>query len=625
VARASEVAPYVIWDASLAGETYSTAPPEFFGDFYPVPSVPTLLLRVATALHNQPLTLGDIHRQLLSDFPDSVGQWYAQIENVADPRFSNEAVFYGWTIDGQGTVFDSYSRLLASLGIDLVDNYGELSYVSDNNRTLTLVQEDWVSRKYDSETGNEEPFYTYEIMPNSVAPDEVRLMFRDAGRDGEESLAYYRSPLFSETQNSETISTNAVMAFATAQTLAFRLFARTATRGKKYTVRLNYRAFGAVDVGSLIQFKVVDCDRPIWDLATNSISIDRRGWVIERTVTLLVSEIQVDELFNLDVIGYEYLTNSIPNPTILPGDLLSGPDGFPNEILMQGRVVDTPIWDGSTNTLKKYYQAIPLAPNTDVIQPCETSISVLGGTYDVLTNDTPGDLVRTGSLAGGSPILGVVDEKTTLTFNGIASEGLGSVSESLFLSGQGTWIRLGAEVIRAKNLVWTGTQWQASYLLRGLLGTSFAAIAVSLPVTLLSRLKAKDDTAQDLLVTRDIRAYAGVQSIDSSPAKQFTQQGFTAVPYPPTNLGFDLQPNGDRILYWMGHGLSNGSAINGQKPLNIAIGQSYAVTLIGAPGTFASTTQELALTAAQLGSASGFRVKQNGDFNLVSPEVSLAF
>jgi hypothetical protein len=338
-----------------------------------------------------------------------------------------------------------------------------------------------------------------------------------------------------------------------------------------------------------------------------------------------VSEIQIDELFNLDIVGYEYLTNSIPNPVVVSGDLVSGPDGFPNAILMQGRVVDTPIWDGSTNTLKKYYQAIPLAPNTEVIQPCETSISVLGGTYDVLTNDTSGDLVRTGSLAGGLPIRGVIDEKTILTFSGVASEGFGSASEALFLSGQGTWILLGTEVIRARNLVWTGTQWQASYLLRGLLGTPFAAIAVSLPVTLLSKLKTKDDTAQDLLVTRDIRTYAGVQSIDSSPAKPFTQQGFTAVPYTPTNLGSDLQPNGDRILYWMGHGLSNGSAINGQKPLNIAIGQSYTITLIGAPGTFASTTQELTFTAAQLGSATGFRVKQNGDFNLVSPEASLTF
>jgi Putative phage tail protein len=625
VARQSEVAPYIVWDTALAGETYATSPPSIFGDFYPVPSVPTRSLRVARALHNQPLSLNDIHRQLLADFPDSVGQWYEQIEGVTDPRTPSEALFYGWTIDGQGTVFDSYSRLLASLGIDLVDNYGQLNYISDNNRALTLVQDDWVSRKYDDETGDEEPFYTYEIMPNSVAPDEVRLMFRDAGRDGEESLAYYRSPLFSETQNSETISTNAVMAFATAQTLAFRLFARTATRGKKYTVRLNYRAFGAIDVGSLIQFRVVDCDRPIWDLATNSVSVDRRGWVAERVVTLLVSEVQIDELFNLEIVGYEYLTNSVPQPVITPGDLLSGPDGFPNEILMQANVVDTPIWDGSTNTLQKFYQAIPLAPNTEVITPCETAMSTLGGTYVVLDNDTPGDLFRTGSLTGGAPILGVIDEKTILTFSGVASEGFGSVSESLFLSGQGTWIKLGAEVVRAKNLVWTGTQWQASYLMRGLLGTSFASIGVSLPVTLLSKLKSKPDGAQDLAVSRDVRTYAQIQAIDSSPAKQFTQNGFTAAPYPPTNLGNDLQPNGDRILYWMGHGLSNGNAINGQKPLNIAIGQSYTITLIGASGTFTSLTQGLTLTSTQLGAATGFTVRQNGDFNLFSPSVSLSF
>jgi hypothetical protein len=486
-----------------------------------------------------------------------------------------------------------------------------------------LVQDAWVSRKYDSDTGDEDPFYTYEIMPDSVSPDEVRLMFRDAGRDGEESLAYYRSPLFSETQNSETITTNAVMAFATAQTLAFRLFARTATRGKKYTVRLNYRAFGSVDVGSLIQFNVVDCDRPIWDLATNTVSIDRRGWTIERTVTLLVAELQIDELFNLEVVGYEYLLNTVPEPVILPGDLLSGPDGFPNEILMQANVVDTRIWDGSTNTLRKYYQAIPLAPNNEVITPCETSMSTLGATYAVLDNDTPGDLVRTGSLAG-TPVLGVIDEATTLTFSGVSSDGFGSVSEALFLSGQGTWIKVGTEVLRARNVVWTGTNWEASYLLRGLLGTPFAS-GSNLPVTLLSKLRAKNDAAQDLTVTRDVRTYAGIQAIDSSPAKPFTQNGFTAVPYDPTNLGSDLQPNGDRILYWMGHGLSNGNAINGQKPLNIAIGQSYTIALIGFGGLFTSTTQTITLTAAQLGAASGFRVIQNGDFNLMSGLVSKSF
>ena len=148
---------------------------------------------------------------------------------------------------------------------------------------------------------------------------------------------------------------------------------------------------------------------------------------------------------------------------------------------------------------------------------------------------------------------------------------------------------------------------------------------MSLPVTLLSKLKSKDDAAQDLLVTRDVRTYAQIQAIDSSPAKPFTQNGFTAVPYTPTNLGNDLQPNGDRILYWMGHGLSNGNAINGQKPLNIAIGQSYTIALIGASGTFTSTTQSLTLTPAQLGAATGFTVRQNGDFNLFSPIASRSF
>jgi Putative phage tail protein len=615
VARPLEIAPYCVWDEALDGEVYQIEPSTLPGDYYPVPSVQSRLPLLANALHNQPLSLDDITTQLLTDFPESVGQWYSQIENAVDPRATGESLFYGWTIDGQGSVFDSYSRLLASLGIDLVDNYGDLSYVSDNNRTLTQIQEDWISRKYNDETGAEEPFYTYEIMPETVSPDEIRLMFRDAGRDGEESLAYYRSPLFSEAQNSETISTNAVMAFATAQTLAFRLFARTATRGKKYTVRLNYKAFGSIDIGSLIRFSIVDSDRPIWDVASQAIRIDQPGWVINRTVTLLVSEIVIDENFNMEVIGYEFLTNSLPQPTINPGDLTSPPDGLPNSVLMRARVVDVPIWDGSTNTLQRHHQAIILSPGTDVVPSNESAVSTLGGPYEIINSDTPGDLIRTGTFTGGNPILGVIDEGSVLTFSGVIGDNFGSVSEALFLAGQGTWLQVGTEAIRARNVVWNGTAWVASYLLRGLLGTAFQT---SGQVTVLSKLKIKDDTSQDLGVTRDIRTYAGIQSITSTPAAPFTQSGFTATPYLPKNLGSDRQPNGDRILHWQGHGLSNGVAVNGQKPLNISIGQSYDIELIGAPGAFTASAQNLTLSSAQLSTATGFRVRQRGDFALIS-------
>jgi hypothetical protein len=614
IARPLEIVPYCVWDESLDGEVYQIEPTTLPGDYYPVPSVQSRLPLLANALHNQPLSLNDITDQLLADFPESVGQWHSQIQAATDPRFTGEDLFYGWTIDGQGSIFDSYSRLLASLGIDLVDNYGELSYVSDNNRTLTTIQDDWISRKYNDETGSEEPFYTYEIMPETVSPDEIRLMFRDAGRDGEESLAYYRSPLFSEAQNSETISTNAVMAFATAQTLAFRLFARTATRGKKYTVRLNYRAFGSIDIGSLIRFRIVDSDRPIWEVVSQEIRIDRPGWIINRTVTLLVSEIVIDENFNMEIIGYEYLTNSVPQPTIGPGDLTSPPDGLPNSVLMQARVVDVPIWDGSTNPLQKHHQAIVLAPGADVVPSNESAVSTLGGPYEIINSDTPGDLIRNGTFAGGNPILGVIDEGSVLTFSGVVGDGFGSVSESLFLAGQGTWLQVGLEVIRARDVVWNGSAWVASYLLRGLLGTGFQPFG---QVTILSKLKVKNDTSQDLGVTRDIRTYAGIQSITSTPAAPFTQSGFTATPYLPRNLGSDLQPNGGRILHWQGHGLANGVAVNGQKPLNIAIGQSYDIELIGAPGLFTASSQNLTLSSAQLGAATGFRVRQRGDFALI--------
>jgi Putative phage tail protein len=614
IARPLEIAPYFVWDEALDGEVYQIEPSTLSGDYYPVPSVQSRLPLLANALHNQPLSLGDITTQLLGDFPESVGQWYSQIQNAVDPRVSGEDLFYGWTIDGQGSIFDSYSRLLASLGIDLVDNYGELSYVSDNSRNLTDIQDDWISRKYNDETGAEEPFYTYEIMPETVSPDEIRLMFRDAGRDGEESLAYYRSPLFSESQNSETISTNAVMAFATAQTLAFRLFARTATRGKKYTVRLNYRAFGSIDIGSLIRFRIVDSDRPIWDVVNEEIRIDRPGWFINRTVTLLVSEVVIDENFNMEIVGYEYLTNALPQPTINPGDLTSPPDGLPDTVLMRSRVVDVPIWDGSTNTLQKHHQAIILAPGTDVVPSNESAVSTLGGPYDIVNSDTPGDLVRNGTFAGGSPILGVIDEGSVLTFSGVIGDNFGSVSEALFLAGQGTWLQVGLEVIRARNVVWNGSAWEASYMLRGLLGTGFQPFG---QVTVLSKLKSKNDTSQDLGVTRDIRTYAGIQSISSTPAAPFTQAGFTATPYLPRNLGSDLQPNGDRILYWQGHGLANGVAVNGQKPLNVAIGQSYDIELIGAPGVFTASSQNLTLSSAQLSTATGFRVRQRGDFALI--------
>jgi hypothetical protein len=330
----------------------------------------------------------------------------------------------------------------------------------------------------------------------------------------------------------------------------------------------------------------------------------------------------IDENFNMEIIGYEFLVNSLPQPTITPGDLSSPPDGLPDIVLMQARAVDVPIWDGSTNTLQRHHQAIVLAPGTDVVPSNESALSVLGGPYNVIAGDTPGDLVRTGTFTGGSPIMGVIDEGSLLTFSGIIDDGFGSVSESLFLSGQGTWLQVGTEVIRARNVTWNGTAWEASYLLRGLLGTSFQA---SGQVTVLSKLKMQNDTAQDLGVTRDIRTYAGIQSITSTPAAPFTQAGFTATPYLPKNLGSDLQPNGSRNLYWQGHGLSNGVAINGQKPLNISIGQSYDIELIGAPGLFTATTQNLTLSSAQLGAATGFRVRQRGDFALIGGWTTFSF
>lgn len=621
-ARPLEIEPIITFD-EITGPA-ELGFPSLFG-ITPAPYTESITSTLdALALHNEPLNLSQVIDQLAIDFPDTVGQWVGGA-TYFDPRPSGQPEFYGWLLEGETELFDAFVKLCLFLGVDVVDNYGVIALIANPTRSLFSVPDEWISRQLDQDTGAEIPYYTLTEMPPTESPDEVRVTFRDAGRDGEESLAFFRSPYTKETNNVETFSAPVSMAYVTANRLALDLWVRATQRGASYKLRLNSRAYGTVSVGGYIQIplhsSVTPKERPI--------SLDDQGYTIDKTLTLLVTEITIDEQFNLEVKGSEAIiseTVAYDSPTFVIPD-----DGIPSDVYLQALSPLLPIYDGNvTSMLQRFYQGTPSLIGRSAFPVGGAYNSTNGGAYEVFDSSAPTDQLRRGTLASVAPLRGVVDDASLITATGATDEGWSSVSDALFLQGQGTYLLINGELIRAKNATFAAGVWTFSGLIRGICGTLISSSG-TYSLVYPSRCKAIFDQPGSLGIARTLKVVSDLQEFDASPVVPFTQSGLTATPYSVSQIQSNTQPDSSRVVTWVGHSLGNSKQINGSQATNIGIGPSFTLEVLGGSSPLAVTTgsQEYLLSLATLTSLFSnpadpvnIRIRQNGDYLLSGPWVN---
>ena len=637
--RSLEVEPIIIFDTTLSGSEYyieGNLPTPAGVSFFPVPTREVnTQIQATQALYNSPLSILDILGQVSVDFPETVGQWIRGVYWY-DPRPTDTAVFYGFLIEDSQTITDAVIRLMASLGVDMVQNYGEFELIHDSNRISCVnpvleIKDDYISRKFNPDNGEEEPYYTLMINPQSDYPDEVRLHFKDAGRDSYPALAYFRNPFSVTAYNVQDMTTNAVMAFNTAQVLAAQLFQRAASRGKTYKLRLNYRVFGLIKLGRVITFKVVDSPAFVVDNNNPSYQVDFSSRP-SRIVQAIITSMNIDENFNIEVDCIEW---GGATPTFISTEFNYGSTNLPESIDVQATVLNIPIFDGDlSDTLVVYYLGTATQYGVmSSISLADSSISINSTGYTPLASSIPADIQRRGNwvTSNYSALSGCIDNTSILRFDGSVNDYFSSVNEIDLLAGYGTWLLYNNELIRAAKLTYSSGYWDASILLRGQCGTEVDYLYQGAkPVFLLSKVTKLYDTVNDLGVTKLLKVFAPQQNIEQTAAAPLTDYGLSATPYKVSFLGNDRQLNGNVNCYFSGHTIGNAKQVNGYPVIGISRGESYLIQIrLGAAILFETTQSNpnYTLTVAQVNSLGatnqsiGLAVSQLGDFGLMSPFV----
>jgi hypothetical protein len=477
--------------------------------------------------------------------------------------------FYGWALEEGSSIYDSFTRLVNFLGWDLVENFGQYQIVAPGNRSIHTIPAGFISRPYNDSSGLEEPIYTKRIEPAMEKPDEVRVQFRDIGRDFEISSAIYRGPVGgSQVSRPTTISAPIVMAYSIAVTQARVLYKRAIARTAQYTFHCNGLALGRLRVGHFARVFLPTGPSSFNGIPNEDVEI---GWR-----NLLVTSVEIDERGLLKVSAAQLGDNlglAPTPPTVTPPLIAVADDDLPDASSALASSTFIPTYDGTTGLSSRYW-ATSTPPKLDSILAdiTETSSSNISTTVTALVED-----IVSFVLDNPNHVIGTLDRVSTLTISGTIDDGYSSFTETELLEGQGLLIRVNRELMRVATVAWDGTTWQASGpILRNIAGTvpggnyveeNSTSMVMSNVVTY-----ASESTA-----TRTLVCYSTLQSPSTSPAIPFTQSLLAATPYRPQPLSIHIQSPAESLISWAGHGLGNKRAVGGRSPNNLS-SQSYLVT-----------------------------------------------
>jgi hypothetical protein len=528
------------------------------------------------------IPLGEIARAMANDFPESAEFLVPLLGGInGNPAGLNREI-YGLQVPDSMQVWSELVKLYNLFDIEITDyGSGLVTTVDPSESELVEIPSDWIVRNTNDSTGDLTHSFEVKTVSFADVPSEVRISFRDIGRDGENSVAFQKNPALAGVNNTQQLSTNASMAYVTCKALAKRHLAKAISRQYEYSLTLSREAFGRFTIGDRLRLRLPN-------IRTNP-----NGWVFEDVVILIVESIDIDENFVSKVTGVlgDSVRQLTPIPPLPPITLIQ--DNLPTSLDVEAVNLQLPLLGEPTNQLESYsYGRTTSGLDTTGRFPgyknefngmTETQVSlnatVVGNPNFSMTWINP---------PGGSPTPGVRyrDGLITILMGADFSYGLQSYTEFQFQQGLGNYLIFNGLIIRAREAFFNPTAgfWQARDFIAGLVGTYSNTLASTHVLVPGQTYDTEVDTPADLNVLRSIRIHHPLQLPSSSPLVVNTQAGFTARPHQPTNLRQHRQPGDVTYLTWHGHVIGQGNRINGRHPLGIS-SQSYRVTIIftGAP------------------------------------------
>lgn len=574
-----------------------------------------------------PLTIGDIARFLFSYRSESSAMLKSARVNSFESVADLGQQVYGYQLRDGINAWQGLGKLFNLFNIDYsVSGQGILDFQYPGNRQIISITSSEIVRSINEETGEPEPSVSFKADNSVDIPSEVRLMFRDVGRDGENSMAIATNAHVSESRSTVTVTTDATMAFVDATALAREHLSRLLT--KKYTISFKVDASLAtlIKVGCIVR---ADFD-PLLDTAN--------GWLprppldvfgITTPVDMRVRSISFDENLQADLVcdfyGYGYSEELTP-PTVVPVTSIPD-DGLPDVIEIEAVAINVPIIGDPTNPLRASYygrRTSPFYPNDETI-PCprlesldsvetivsEESAAIAGTTYNLLaSNFVPATVPKCTRL-----------KTAALTFESVANTAFQTYTESAFDRGLGNYFIIAGVLGRARVATFASNVYTLTDCVFGLSGTYQATVGSTHVLVGGVTFDQQIDTAQVLNLPRQIKIYHPLASGLLSPFVDLTQTGLTAKPYPITNVSANQQPSGEVLVKWSGHCLGQSNRVGGRHLSGFAsIGYSFTYNYDGGPATpVIISDAEFLVPAPPLATTLlNFTIIQRGEYGLNS-------
>jgi hypothetical protein len=549
-----------------------------------------------------------------------------------DPNPSTARIreIYGYRVSENLNLWREIIELYNLFTIDLSDTGGgEMTAIAPEDATPTIeIPTEWLVRGSDDSTGELQETWRLQSPSFGDLPSEVRIQFRDIGRDAEESLARYHDPTRFDSHKVETISTNATMAFVTCQALCRRHLDRAMSRAGTYTLRISRQGFGAFSVGDRLRI-YLPSHSPVTDGTIGAPGGQPVGWVSNAPVTLLVDEIELDEQLVSTV--QCRLSDEIGTVATLPlPPVTQYVDDLPAILELEAQSIPLPILGEPVPLRRVFVARAPSSVPVTGLIPATIYSEVAPNPETVINQDGAGLKGRDWSITLSSPITELIpgtrarNLTATLAGDTNVDPGWQTYTQLAFDQGSGNLFWIGGRIYRFRTATLSSNVWTFGDAIVGLAGTHEPTPgAIDMPLVL-------DQTYGELLEgvyqqPRQLRAAALLQLPSSSPQIPFAADG--EQPYKPTQLLIHQQPSGVFAVTWHGHRRGQGFRVGGRHPVGYAAAVNYRLTYqynAGVPVVMAGlSTESYTVPAKPPGTTSlTVTVQQMGQQSADSPIAS---
>ncbi len=566
------------------------------------------------------VSVDQVATALLADYPAANSLIRSNLNDNDNPFNGLNQSVYGYQLRDGINVWQGLGKLFDLFNIDYSPTTANgLQFQWPGNRQPMKVPEHAILRKINDDTGEPESSVSFKINNSVDIPSEVRIVFRDVGRDGENSLAIAVNPHAAESTSTVTVNTDASMSFVNSQALAKEHLSRLMT--KKYTVKFKLHSDWAIRIKLGM----------VLELSANLVDDTKNGWLPNtntQNTFVKVRSISLDENLEGEVTGDYYgFGNYIENPAPVLTPIPTGiSDGLPDSIEIEARKIQVPILDDPTLPLRMSYYGFRLTPAnpTDEVIPCPR-LEILEDTESIVSEEST-------AIAGNSYALMAVNFSAStvgkcvrllgakLSFQSSSNGAFQTYTESAFLNGAGTYFILNGVVGRARVATFSSNVYTLSDCIFGLSGTYSATAGSTHVLVKGATYDQQTDNIQVLNRSRQIKIYHPSASGLLSPLVDLTQVGETTRPYPITGIRLYQQPDGTAVLRWQGHLLGQSTRVAGRHIPGILPKYQVQYTINTDPTVILMvTTEEIVLPTTITGSTLNYSIQQLGDYGLHSP------